>query len=117
MKHSGSFYYDLDFGERGEDWLNEIFSQGKKVEVKTDRMAHITGNIFVEISSRGKYSGLSTTQADYWIFIIEEKDYSIIVSTKKLKEIARVVFATDGLTKGGDNNTSYGILLPIKLLL
>jgi len=117
MKYSSSFHYDLDFGERGEDWLNEIFTDGKKIEVKTDRMAHATGNLYVEIYSRGKASGLSTTKANYWIFIIEEKNYAIIVSTEKLKQIARIVFQTDGLTKGGDNNTSQGILLPIKLLL
>ena len=52
MKHSNSFYYDLDFGEKAEDWVKEIFSDGTKVEVKFDRMAHLTGNLFVEVYSR-----------------------------------------------------------------
>lgn len=114
MKHSNSFYYDLDFGERAEDYLNEIFSDGKKIEVKYDRMAHITGNIFVEYQSRGKFSGIATTQANYWIFVIDKKDYSIIVSTKKLIELCRIAFQLGNIVKGGDNNTSKGVLIPIK---
>lgn len=117
MKHSGSFYYDLDFSEKAEDHLNQIFSDGKKIEVKYDRMAHLTGNVFVEVYSRGKESGITTTQANYWIFIIDKKDYGIIINVKKLKELCRIVFQTDGFRYGGDNNTSKGILLPIKLIL
>jgi hypothetical protein len=116
MKHSSSFYYDLDFGERTEDWINDLFSDGKKVEIKTDRMAHITNNVYVEVYSRGKKSGISTTQASYWIFKIEEKDYSLIVSVEKLKDICRVMYQINGLTKGGDSNTSHGILIPINLI-
>jgi hypothetical protein len=117
MKHSNSFYYDLDFGEQAEDWVKELFSDGTKVEVKFDRMAHLTGNLFVEVYSRGKASGISTTKANYWIFRIQEKSYALIVNTEKLKELCRIVHQTDGLVRGGDNNTSYGVLIPIKLIL
>lgn len=117
MKYSNSFYYDLDFGEKAEDWVKNVFSDGTKVEVKFDRMAHLTGNLFVEVYSRGKASGISTTKANYWIFKIKEKDYTLIVSTKKLKELCRIVYQTDGFVKGGDNNTSDGLLIPIKLIL
>jgi hypothetical protein len=117
MKHSSSFYYDLDFGEKGEDWLNELFKDGKKVEVKTDRAAHYTGNVYVEVYSRGKASGISTTQASYWIFIIDKKDYSLFVSVQKLRDICKIMHQINGLTKGGDEDTSRGILIPIKLII
>ena len=117
MKHSNSFYYDLDFGEQAEDWVKELLSDGTKVEVKFDRMANITGNLFVEVYYNGKASGISTTKANYWIFKIEEKSYALIVSTDKLKELCRIVHQIDGLVKGGDNNTSDGVLIPIKLIL
>jgi hypothetical protein len=116
MKHSNSFHYDLDFGERTEDWLNELFKDGKKIEVKTDRMAHITGNVYVEVYSRGKASGISTTKANYWVFKIEEKDYALIVNVEKLRDICRVMHQINGLTKGGDEDTSQGILIPINLI-
>ncbi len=72
MKYSSSFTHDLNFGESGEDWVNEIFAKGKKVEVKTDRMTHKTGNVFIEYESRGKPSGIATTDADYWVYKIDE---------------------------------------------
>lgn len=117
MKYSNSFSHDLDFGERAEDFINYIFSDGKKIEVKYDRMAYITGNIFVEVYSRGKKSGISTTQASYWIFVIDKKDYAIIINVKKLKELCRQVHQVDGFANGGDDNTSQGLLIPIKLIL
>jgi len=117
MKHSGSFYYDLEIGEKGEDWIKQIFSQGSKVEVKTDFMAHATGNLFVEVYSRGKKSGISTTIADYWIFIIYYQNLTLILPTDKLKKIIKQNFSSSDLRLGGDNNTSLGILLPIKLIL
>lgn len=117
MKYSNSFYYDLDFGEKAEDWVKQVFSDGTKVEVKFDRMAHLTGNLFIEVYSRGKASGISTTQANYWIFLVKEKSYSLIVNTEKLKELCRIVHQIDGFVKGGDNNTSYGVLIPIKIIL
>jgi hypothetical protein len=114
MKYSSSFYYDLELGEQSETWLKELFSDGRKIEVKTDLMADKTKNIYIEIYSRGKKSGLSTTQAEYWI--IKTQNVAIIISTKTLKEIVRHCFAINGFKKGGDNDTSLGVLVPINLL-
>lgn len=117
MKYSSSFYYDLDLAEKGEDWINQIFTGGYKVEVKIDYMAHITGNLFVEIMSRGKYSGLSTTEANYWIFIIYFKNYCLILQTEKLKQLCKHYHSIKGFVNGGDNNTSKGVLIPIKSII
>ena len=117
MKHSSSFFYDLSFGEKAEDWVKKIFSEGSKVEVKYDRLAHATGRLYVEIYSRNKPSGISTTQAEYWIFVIDKKDYALIVNTEKLKELCRLTFQISGLTKGGDENTSQGVLIPINQII
>lgn len=114
MKYSNSFYYDLELGESSETWLKEIFEDGKKIEVKTDLMADKTKNIYIEIYSRGKKSGLSTTQAEYWIFKLT--NVSIIISTINLKEIVRHCHRINGYKKGGDNDTSLGVLVPINLL-
>lgn len=44
-------------------------------ELKTDRLSHKTGNVFVEFMSRGKESGIKTSKADIWIFrIVDKKD-------------------------------------------
>ncbi len=115
MKYSNSFDYDLEWGEKAESWVKEMFSGGFKVEVKCDNIAHATKNIFIEIYCNGKPSGISTTEANYWIYKIEKSDIAVIISTDKLKKIIKDSFRGK-FTKGGDNNTSEGILIPIKTL-
>jgi hypothetical protein len=118
MKYSSSFTHDLNFGEKAEDWINELFSNGKLIEVKNDRMIHKTGNLFIEYESRDKPSGLATTTADYWIYRMSELDSSLILPTKALKEVCRVYFKQNIFIKnGGDNNTSKGFLIPLTRLL
>ena len=118
MKYSSSFTHDLNFGEKAEDWVNELFSNGKLIEVKNDRLIHKTGNLFIEYESRDKPSGLATTTADYWIYRMSELDSSLILPTKALKEVCRVYFKQSIFLKnGGDNNTSKGFLIPLTRLL
>jgi hypothetical protein len=113
MKYSNSFHYDLEFGEVAETWVNDLFSGGLKIEVKCDKAAHRTGNIYVEVYYKGEKSGISTTQADYWIFRIDALDSAIIVSRKRLKELVRKYY-NGNFIKGGDCDTSLGVLIPIK---
>jgi hypothetical protein len=57
MKYSSSFSHDLNFGEKAEDWLNNLFNNGKLIEVKSDRLIHKTGNLYID--ANGGY-GLAT---------------------------------------------------------
>ena len=95
MEYNSDFRYDLKVGQVAEQALAKIF-EGKKVEVKRDRKARLTGNVFVEYESRGKPSGTSTS---------------------RLKEIVEPLKGTDKERRGGDNNTSVGVLLRIKDLI
>jgi len=118
MKYSSSFTHDLNFGEKAEDWVNELFSNGKLIEVKNDRMIHKTGNLFIEYESRDKPSGLATTTADYWIYRMSELDSSLIFPTKALKQVCRGYYKENLFLKnGGDNNSSKGFLIPLTRLL
>ena len=118
MKYSSSFTHDLAFGEKAEDWVNDIFKNGKKVEVKYDRIAHKTCNIFIEYQSRGKASGISTTDADYWVYKIEKTECAIILPVPYLKERLRFYFKNNMyLSNGGDENTSKGFLIPINKII
>jgi hypothetical protein len=119
MKYSNSFEHDLKIGESAEDWVNELFNgNSKKIEVKVDYIAHKTGNVFIEYSSRGKPSGISTTDADYWIYRIEEADCAIILEVNRLKEKLRTYYKNGMYIKnGGDDDTSIGFLVPIVELL
>lgn len=118
MKHSSSFSHDLNFGEIAEDWLNILFKDGRLIEVKSDRLIHKTGNLFIEYKSRDKPSGLATTTANYWIYRMDMLDTAIILPTNLLKKVCRVYYKNNEFKiKGGDNNTSDGLLIPLIRLL
>jgi hypothetical protein len=118
MKYSSSFTHDLNFGEIAENWLNILFKDGKLIEVKSDRLIHKTGNLFIEYKSRDKPSGLATTTANYWIYRMDMIDTAIILPTELLKKVCRVYYKNNEFKiKGGDNNTSDGLLIPLIRLL
>ena len=118
MKYSSSFTHDLNFGEIAEDWLNILFKDGRLIEVKSDRLIHKTGNLFIEYKSRDKPSGLATTTANYWIYRMDMLDTAIILPTNLLKKVCRVYYKNNEFKiKGGDNNTSDGLLIPLIRLL
>jgi len=114
MVFNNDFKFDLKVGQEKENLLAKII-QSKKLEVKYDRAAQRTGNVFVEFESRGKPSGIATTEAEYFCFCVVDSFY--ILPTKKLKKLCRDYLGTKNERAGGDNNTSKGILLPIKKLL
>ena len=114
MEYNSDFRYDLKVGQVAEQALAKIF-EGKKVEVKRDRKAKLTGNVFVEYESRGKPSGLATSESDYWCFVVEET--FILLAAERLKEIVEPLKGTDKERRGGDNNTSVGVLIRITDLI
>ena len=114
MEYCSDFRYDLEVGQVAEAGLADTF-ENKKIEVKRDLKAKETGNIFIEYESRGKPSGLATTQSDFYCFVVE--DLHIMLPTSQLKNIARSYIGTGRDVRGGDNNTSKGILLRLKDLI
>jgi len=113
MKYNNDFKYDLKVGETKEKELGDIFTN-KMVEVKYDLKALSTNNVYVEYQSRGKPSGLSTTKAHYYCFAFGNTFH--LISVPSLKEKCRKHLNTDRDKKGGDSNTSKGILLPLQEL-
>ena len=110
MKYNNDFKYDLKVGQTKEEELGNILND-KKIEVKYDLKALQTGNVYVEYESRGKKSGLSTTEADFYCFAFGDTFH--LIDVKLLKSRCRKYFGTNRDKQGGDNNTSKGILLPI----
>lgn len=108
-KKNNNFKYDLQLGKVAEDVVGEIFTN-KKLEVKRDFKAQETGNVFVEYMSRGKKSGISTTEADYYVFVVSYTQM-LFIDTTKLKDLCRKYIGTPYDVRGGDDNTSKGILL------
>lgn len=90
---TNTFDLDFSYGSEGELLVNELLTGGKKVEVKRDRKWKSTGRLYIEVwckstvSNQFEPSGLSTTTADYWAFVIEET--VLIVPTEVLKEVVK----------------------------
>ena len=113
------FDVDLEFGEKFEKSLAKILTLGK-IEVKTERDKwKKTGNIAIELMSRGKLSGLTITKAEWWCQILTIKGDIVgvyMVPVKKLKKIVKksVEFGRGRVVMGGDNDTSEIALIPLE---
>ena len=115
MKFNSDFRYDLEVGQLQEKWLAELLDS-KKIEVKRDFKASQTGRVFVEFFCRGKASGISTTEADFWCFILDEETV-IIIPTEKLILLVDEAVKSGKVVSGGDSNLSQGALVMVERLV
>ena len=108
MKNSD---WDLDFrfGQAGEQYVAHLV---ETVEVKTDRRWKETGNLYIETECWSDVlacwyaSGISTTKASHWSFILE--DSVLTVPTERVskavafygvrREMNRPEYSTKGFT-------------------
>lgn len=79
------------------------------VEVKHDIMSTKTGNVAIELMSRDKPSGITTSKADMWVYQIGE-DFYAISRAQLQKEAGKTGYR---IVNGGDKNTSVIILIPV----
>ena len=122
MEYNNDFKYDLLLGQIREKQIAKIL-KNKSIEIKSEENNGWvkSGNIAIEINSRGKPSGLSTTQADYWWHCLQINDEDvahIVFPVDKLRKLVEKMFhnETAKVVKGGDNNTSDLVLLPLSTL-
>ena len=110
------FDLDLKFGQHVEDELLRALEGTIEVKAERDIWAS-TGNIAIEYRSRGKPSGLSVTEADHWaqaLTIKGEVFCYLVFPTERLKNIARPYVKRGNVTKGGDDNTSQMVMIPLR---
>ena len=113
------FDVDLEFGQKFEKSLAKILTVGK-VEVKTERdMWKKTGNVAIELASRGKLSGLNTTKADWWVqaLAIDNNIVTILMwPVERLKILVKhsIKKGRGRMVMGGDNDTSELALIPLE---
>lgn len=120
LESSGNFDYVIDcsndkyFQERDIDLL-ALAMDGHiaKYEVKTDRMAHETGNIAFEVKTSGNIGCLVKTEADFVMYYIEGNGKLYCFNAEQMRQyLKRNRFK---LYHMGDNAEGY--LLSIKMLL
>jgi len=115
MLYNNDFSHDLLVGQVAEQFLGDLL-QNKKIEVKNDKIAHKSGRVFIEFECRGKPSGITTTQSDFWAFVLTT-GVVIIVSKDRLTELCNNEYNNGNVIRGGDRNTSQGFLINLDDLL
>ena len=109
------FTKDLSYGKKHEKL---VMKSMENFELKTDRMAHKTGNVYVEFQSRGKDSGIKVSKSDTWIFkIVNGKDTHLFSVQIPLTRLKKLVNKDYRVVPGGDNLTSRGYLVPLTDLI
>ena len=126
MSQKGNFQFDLDLklGKGFESQLYNILSgeNGTQIEVKADRFSSDTNNIAIEFKCRGKLSGISTSEAEWYAFVLGGDLYNdetiVLIKTERLKRIVKKVYNKyKKITHGGDGNFSEMILIDVYDLL
>jgi len=109
------FDIDLSKAQIREKELRDILGKAK-VEVKTDSIWKKSRKLAIEFRCRGKPSGISVSQAEYYAFILDANGYTegiIIVPIEKIKILATKYFKTNKVF-GGDDNAAEMVLVPIE---
>lgn len=94
MSKLSDFDLDLAVGQEGEQLVEQLLTGGKTIEVKTDLKWKDTGNLYIETTcwshnnEEWYASGISTTKASYWAFVLNSG--ILIVPTDILKTVVTV---------------------------
>lgn len=114
MNNDKRFDIDLEYGKVFEQKVADML-QNSKIEVKTERDKwSSTGNIVVEFESRGRPSGIATTEADYWfhnLAVGNDIVMTLVFPVYKLRSY--IAKNNPRMVRGGDNNTSRMYLISL----
>ena len=110
------FDLDLAVGHQGEALVEQLLTGGATVEVKTDLKWKETGNLYIETvcwshnNENWYLSGLSSTKAQYWAFVLEGT--TLLVPTEVLKQV--VTARGRAITCNIPPNPSKGYLIKVE---
>lgn len=88
-----------------------------KFEVKADYYKY-TGNMALEVEYKGNPSGISTTTADWLVYVFTKIDdinfYFMFIKPEKLKALIKSEVKHMNIMQGGDNKQSKLVMLPVQ---
>lgn len=118
------FDIQLDAALIAERRLGEIFAAAtiEKIELKTETWQwEQTGNICIEYLCDAKPSGISVTEADYWVHELRRDDDTLVYlmfPVPRLKELCRAAIkAGRSRSNAGDDGRFTVVLLPLREVL
>lgn len=134
----GKFNKDLTQGEKGEEVIGKYLEENYNMtileynkdyrydikaekygkistfEIKTDRWEYFnktkTYNMFIEYTCSSKNSGLTKTEADYFIYFYPDLELFYFIEVKKLRELLNTINLPIK-TQVGDNGRVTGVCL------
>jgi hypothetical protein len=114
MNNDKRFDLDLAYGQVFENKVAEIL-QNSKIEVKTEKDKwKSTGNIVIEHESRGRPSGIITTEADYWLHNCAIGDNIVFSLLLKVSTLRKYIATHNPRSvRGGDDMTSKLYLIKL----
>lgn len=121
FNHDKKYDIQLAQGMAAERRFAKILGYAKieKIEVKKEEYLWEKSEcIAIEYLRNGKPSGITSTEADFWVHELRRKNETIchiMISVKRLKEIAKKYFYIDGHRKerAGDYGLSSLVLIPL----
>lgn len=110
------FAEDLKLGQEIEgEFAKVLLAVGDSVEVKSDKRAHQTGNIYVELTYKGNPSGINASKAEWWVYEISGR--FIVMKREDLLLLVERAIAEKRTRRGGDFNMTTGALVPVEWLV
>lgn len=118
MNNDKRFDIDLQYGQVFEQKVADML-QNKKIEVKTERDKwKDTGNIVIEFESRGRPSGIASTEAEYWFHNLAIGDNIVMTLVFPTKTLRNYIASNNPkMVRGGDNMTSRLYLIKLQDLV
>jgi hypothetical protein len=118
MNNDKRFDIDLSFGQCFEQKVADML-QNSKIEVKTERDKwKDTGNIVIEFESRGRPSGIASTEADYWFHNLAMGDDIVMTLVFPIKTLRNYIAKKHPrMVRGGDDMTSRLYLIKLQDLV
>ena len=117
------FDVDLARGKVAENAVARILNiHDDSIEIKKDSWVSRTGNVAVEFMSRNKPSGISTSTATWWAFMLGGSKYNneVIVFVKRARLLRLVTGAPTkkmGDRDGSEQGVAEAFLLPVTKLV
>lgn len=111
--------FDIQLGQAllNERRLAEIFEAGdiEKIELKSETCQwERTGNICIEYKCDGQLSGISTTEAGYWVHELRRSDQTLVYlmfPIDRLKELARQAIRDGRCRSGAGDDGRFDVAL------
>jgi hypothetical protein len=106
--HQPKWDIDLAYGEAGEQFVTNLLAGApSKFEVKTKRYLdfkfYVETHQFPSGATEWKDSGIQTTYADYWVYVVGDTGVVMFVPTERLRQAA--LGGREVQERDGDNPT------------